>query len=88
MFGERISGWKQINETHKAVLSGSLLNSYARYSAENILFVCPDVTVAHIRQYPATDGQGSLAIYVMVKEQGTRQVAAGQNTLIQSPYFN
>jgi hypothetical protein len=84
MFGGRLS--KQFNETHKAALSGSLFNSYARYTVEGILFLRPDVAVAHIRQYPATNGQGSPAIYVMVKEQRTRQVAAGQNTLIQSSY--
>ena len=88
--GVRLSGWKQINETHKITLAGPLRNSYARYTVENIHFVRPDVAIAHIRQYPTTsegitieNGQGSLAIYVMVKEQGMWKVAAGQNTFVQ-----
>jgi hypothetical protein len=44
------SGSQDVNEKHKAVLTGSLLNSYARYTVESILFVRPDVTVAHIQQ--------------------------------------
>ena len=88
--GVRLSGWKQINEAHKITLAGPLRNSYAHYSVESIHFVRPDVAIAHIRQYPTTsegkiieNGQGSLAIYVMVKEQGTWQIAAGQNTFVQ-----
>ena len=86
----RLSGWKQINEAHKITLAGPLRNSYAHYFVESIHFILPDVAIAHIRQYPTTfegktieNGQGSLAIYVMVKEQGTWQVAAGQNTFVQ-----
>ncbi|MDR6224935.1 SgcJ/EcaC family oxidoreductase [Desmospora profundinema] len=91
VFGERLSGRKQINHVHQRVLAGPLRNAYARYSVESILFVRADVAVTHVRQYPTTsegkiieDGQGSLAIYVMVKEQGTWWIAAGQNTLVQS----
>ena len=87
--GEKLSGWKQINETHKITLAGPLRHSYARYTVESIYFVRPDVAIAHIRQYPATsegniieNGQGSLAIYVMVKEQGTWKVSSGQNTFV------
>ncbi|KEK22889.1 SgcJ/EcaC family oxidoreductase [Bacillus gaemokensis] len=92
VLGERLSGWKQINEVHKVILTGPLRNSYACYKVESINFVRSDVAIAHIRQYPTTsegeiikDGQGSLAIYVMVKEKETWQLAAGQNTLIQAP---
>ena len=88
--GVRLSGWNQINEAHKNTLAGPLRNSYAHYSVESIHFVRPDVAIAHIHQYPTTsegktieNGQGSLAIYVMVKEQGTWQIAAGQNTFVQ-----
>lgn len=88
--GTRLSGWKQINETHKILLAGPLSNSYALYKVESIQFVRSDVAIAHIRQYPTTsegkvieNGQCSLAIYVMVKEQGAWQVTAGQNTFIQ-----
>jgi len=88
--GTQLSGWEQINETHKILLAGPLSNSYALYKVESIKFVSPDVAIAHIRQYPTTsegkvikDGQCSLAIYVLVKEQGTWHVTAGQNTFIQ-----
>ncbi|MCK1995166.1 SgcJ/EcaC family oxidoreductase [Peribacillus muralis] len=90
VIGVQLSGWKQINETHKVILAGPLRNSYARYTVDSIIFVRPDVAIVHIRQYPTTsegkiieNGQGSLAIYVMVKEQGTWLIVAGQNTLVQ-----
>lgn len=89
VLGEWLSGWKQINEVHKTILAGPLRNSYASYTVESINFVRSDVAITHIRQYPTTsegtiieNGQGSLAIYVMVKELGTWQVAAGQNTFV------
>lgn len=90
VFGARLSGWQQINEVHKTLYKGPLQNSYARYQVVNISFVRSDVVIAHIRQYPTTpegeiieEGQGSLAIYVMVKESGVWKVAAGQNTFVQ-----
>ncbi|MCY8233746.1 SgcJ/EcaC family oxidoreductase [Priestia endophytica] len=90
VMGSRLSSWKQINETHKILLEGPLSNSYARYKVENIQFLRPEVAIAHILQYPTTsegkvieNQQCSLAIYVMVKEQETWQIAAGQNTFIQ-----
>ncbi|PEU04060.1 DUF4440 domain-containing protein [Bacillus cereus] len=89
VLGKRLSGWKQINEVHKIILAGPLRNSYASYTVESINFVRSDVAVTHKWQYPITsegtiieNGQGSLAIYVMVKELGTWQVAAGQNTFV------
>lgn len=91
VMGEMLSGWEQINNAHKVVLKGPLLHSYAKYFVEKLVFLRQDVAIAHIRQYPATskgelieDGQGSLAIYVMVKDQDTWLLVAGQNTLIQS----
>ncbi|MCR8645433.1 SgcJ/EcaC family oxidoreductase [Paenibacillus sp. N1-5-1-14] len=92
VMGLRLSGWKQINEVHKAVYAGPLKDSYARYEVVNINFVRSDVAITHIRQYSTTsdgkiieEGQGSLAVYVMVKENHTWMVAAGQNTLVQEP---
>ncbi|HEK9099094.1 SgcJ/EcaC family oxidoreductase [Bacillus pfraonensis] len=89
-FGKKLSGWKQINETHKVLLAGPLRDSYACYTVESITFIRSDVAITHIRQYPTTsegkiieDEQGSLAVYVMVKEKETWKIAAGQNTLVQ-----
>jgi len=88
--GHRLPGWKQINDMHKLVYEGLLKDSYARYDVVNISFVRPDVAITHIRQHHATSdgmiiegGQGSLAVYVMVKENETWMVAAGQNTFVQ-----
>ncbi|MBY0597582.1 SgcJ/EcaC family oxidoreductase [Bacillus bingmayongensis] len=90
VLGKRLSGWKQIHEAHKVLLPGALRDSYACYTVESIKFIRSDVAITHIRQYPTTsegeiikDGQGSLAIYVMVKEKETWKIAAGQNTLVQ-----
>ncbi|MDZ5609623.1 SgcJ/EcaC family oxidoreductase [Bacillus pseudomycoides] len=90
VLGKRLSGWKQIHEAHKVLLPGPLRDSYACYTVESIKFIRSDVAIAHIRQYPTTfegeiikDGQGSLAIYVMVKEKETWKITAGQNTFVQ-----
>ncbi|PEE40978.1 SgcJ/EcaC family oxidoreductase [Bacillus pseudomycoides] len=90
VLGKRLSGWKQINETHKVLLPGPLRDLYACYTVESINFIRSDVAIAHIRQYPTTsegkiieDEQGSLAVYVMVKEKESWKIAAGQNTLVQ-----
>ncbi|PGA93478.1 SgcJ/EcaC family oxidoreductase, partial [Bacillus wiedmannii] len=50
VLGERLSGWKQINEVHKIILAGPLRNSYASYTIESINFVRSDVAITHIRQ--------------------------------------
>lgn len=91
VIGERLSGWKQINEAHKVILAGALRNAYASYTIESLVFVHPDVAIAHMRQYPTSsegemivDGQGSIAIYVMVKERDIWRVAAGQNTFVRT----
>lgn len=90
VFGERLSGWTQINEAHKQAYDGPLQEAYAYYEVVNVSLVRSDIAITHIRQYPTTadgikieQGQGSLAIYVMVKENEKWQVAAGQNTLVQ-----
>ncbi|MEN1937945.1 SgcJ/EcaC family oxidoreductase [Paenibacillus sp. 102] len=90
VLGKKLSGWKQINETHKVLLAGPLRDSYACYVVESITFIRSDVVVAHIRQYSTTSEgkiieseQGSLAVYVMVKEKEIWKIAAGQNTLVQ-----
>ncbi|CAI8993627.1 MULTISPECIES: SgcJ/EcaC family oxidoreductase [Bacillus] len=90
VLGKRLSGWRQINETHKVLLPGPLRDSYACYTVESTNFIRSDVAIAHIRQYPTTfegkiieDEQGSLAVYVMVKEKESWKIAAGQNTLVQ-----
>ena len=90
VFGKKLSGWKQINETHQILLAGPLHNSYACYTVESITFIRSDVAIAHIRQYPTTsegkiiqNEQGSLAVYVMVKEKEMWKIAAGQNTMVQ-----
>lgn len=90
VLGEKLSGWNEINNVHRAVLTGPLSNSYANYTVDSIAFVQSEVAIVHVRQYPTTSegervnsGQESIAIYVMVKESNTWRLAAGQNTLIQ-----
>ncbi|WP_018765747.1 SgcJ/EcaC family oxidoreductase [Bacillus sp. 105MF] len=90
VLGKRLSGWKQIHKAHKVLLPEPLRNSYACYTIESIKFIRSGVAIAHIRQYPTTsegkiieNEQGSLAVYVMVKEKETWKIAAGQNTLVQ-----
>ncbi|MBH5318444.1 SgcJ/EcaC family oxidoreductase [Paenibacillus sp. GSMTC-2017] len=91
VFGERLTGWNQINEAHKFVLEGPLKDSYASYKIESIVFAHSDVAIAHIRQFPTTaegekidGGQGSIAIYVLVKEEEVWRLIAGQNTFVKT----
>ncbi|MGG4108039.1 SgcJ/EcaC family oxidoreductase [Paenibacillus lautus] len=39
VMGEMLSGWEQINNAHKVVLTGPLLHSYAKYFVEKLVFL-------------------------------------------------
>ena len=89
VMGKQALGWPAIYEAHQQGLAGHLRDEYARYDVQNLLFLRPDVAVAHVYGWPITkagqrieDGQGMIAIYVMVKADDQWWVAARQNTLL------
>ncbi|MEV4125054.1 SgcJ/EcaC family oxidoreductase [Nocardia sp. NPDC049707] len=70
-------------------LAGFLKDQYVRYEVADIVFLRPDIAIAH-KLARATTAEGELididhamiALYVLVKENGRWWTAARQNTLI------
>ncbi|MFF5987847.1 SgcJ/EcaC family oxidoreductase [Prauserella flavalba] len=87
--GVRLSGRDALLEANRAGLAGFLRDQYASYELFDVLFVRPDVALAH-KGARATDATGELidldhamvALYVLVKEDGRWWVIARQNTLV------
>ncbi|MGI8873456.1 MAG: SgcJ/EcaC family oxidoreductase [Egibacteraceae bacterium] len=90
--GKRLTGRDEISAFTHRVLPGAMRTSTATYEIVRILFVRPDVAVVNARQQPITlDGrpidiqpQGS-PVLVLADNDGTWQIAAGQNTQIKDP---
>lgn len=86
--GMRSSGRSSLLEANQKGLAGPLKDEYARYVVDDIVFLRPDVAVAHKRAWP-TDPDGEVldpdpamvAQYVMVKERDRWWIAARANTL-------
>ncbi|SHG14935.1 SgcJ/EcaC family oxidoreductase [Streptoalloteichus hindustanus] len=87
--GVQISGWDALLDSSRKGLSGFLSKEYAQYHLANVLFLRPDVAIAHKHAWATTpegeriDAEHAMnALYVLVKEQGRWWVAARQNTLV------
>ena len=87
--GVHLSGRAALIDAHRSLLAGALRDQYARYAVSDVVFLRPDVAVAHKVAW-ATDADGELldvghamiALYVLVNEDGRWWVAARQNTLV------
>lgn len=87
--GIPISGRHNLYEAHVRGLAGFLRNEHARYDVTDIVFIRPDIALAH-KQARATDATGNaidpeptmIALYVLAKSQNRWWVIARQNTLI------
>jgi uncharacterized protein (TIGR02246 family) len=87
--GALTSGRDALLEAHRAGFAGPLRDQYAQYELDDVVFVRPDVAVAHKRAR-ATDARGEpidvghamIALYVFVKDDGRWRIAARQNTLV------
>lgn len=73
----------------RSVLPGAMPESTATYDVEHVLFVRPDVAVVNIRQRPRRldgspldDVPEGRPVYVLARNQGEWQIAAGQNTQV------
>ncbi|OOG68685.1 hypothetical protein B0E45_17730 [Sinorhizobium sp. A49] len=90
-FGRRLTGRDEISAFTRKVLTPALGNQYARYEAEHITFLRPDVAAVNVRQRPVFDdgspipgeAEGS-PLYVLVKEGERWMIAIGQNTKVQT----
>jgi uncharacterized protein (TIGR02246 family) len=88
VMGVQVTGWDALLEAHRSGLAGNLRDQSARYELSDIVFVRPDVAVAHKRAWAiGPDGEdldidhAMVALYVLVKEDARWWIAARQNTL-------
>lgn len=87
--GRRLTGRDEISEFTHRVLPGAMRHSTATYQIVHILFIRPDIAVVNVLQQPVTldrrpidtQPQGS-PVYVLARNHGAWQIAAGQNTRI------
>ena len=77
-------------EASTALFAGPLRDQRARYELADVLFVRPDVALAHKHAtaideagMPISVGHAMTALYVLVRENGRWWVVARQNTLVQ-----
>jgi uncharacterized protein (TIGR02246 family) len=99
-FGATVHGYEQLHAIHVRLLQQGR-GGPSRYEIERVLVPAPDVAVAHIRRValdpdgrplePSSDLAGAfseLALYVLVRRDGTWWLAAGQNTPVHQPSTN
>jgi uncharacterized protein (TIGR02246 family) len=87
--GAQIDGREAMLESARAGLAGPLRDERARYELADVLFVRPDVALAHKHAW-AIDGTGEpknvghemSALYVLVHENGRWWIVSRQNTLV------
>lgn len=87
--GALMVGKDALLEANRQGLAGFLKDQYVRYDVADIVFLRPDIAIAH-KVARATTAEGALididhamiALYVLVKENGRWWTAARQNTLI------
>lgn len=92
-FGATVDGYDQLHAIHVRLKQQGRGGLSSRYETVRVLAPAPDVAVAHVRRValdpagrpleptPETTGPFSeMALYVLVKRNGTWWLAAGQNT--------
>ena len=90
--GAQIDGRDPMLESARAGLAGPLRDERARYELADVVFVRPDVALAHKRAWaigetgePRNVGHEMSALYVLVRENGRWWIVARQNTLVPAP---
>lgn len=87
--GAIISGYDTLLDSARSGLAGFLADEYVRYAVTDIVFLRPDIAIAH-KTARAVTAHGELidrdpamvALYVLVREDERWWVAARQNTLV------
>ena len=87
--GAQLDGRAAVLVAGRALFAGALRGQRVRYELADVLFVRPDVALAH-KHATAVDAQGApigvghamTALYVLVREDGRWWIAARQNTLV------
>lgn len=94
-FGATVHGYEQLHAIHVKLKEQSKGGASSRFEVERVLVPAPGVAVAHVRRValkpngqplePSSDTSGpfsEMALYVLVRRDGTWWLAAGQNTPI------
>ncbi len=94
-FGATVHGYDQLHAIHVKLKKQSKGGFSSRFELERVLVPAPGVAVAHVKRLalqpnwrpvePTSDTSGifsEMALYVLVRRDGTWWVAAGQNTPI------
>jgi uncharacterized protein (TIGR02246 family) len=89
--GIRLHGRAGVLEASTALFTGPLRDQRARYDLADVLFVRPDVALAHTYAtaideagVPSPVGHAMTTLYVLVRENGRWWVVVRQNTLVQT----
>jgi uncharacterized protein (TIGR02246 family) len=87
--GVRIDGRDAMLEASRAGLAGPLRDQRARYELADVVFVRPDVALAHKHAWAVDEtgaqidvGHAMSALYVLVRENGRWWAVSRQNTLV------
>ena len=87
--GAQIDGRDTLLELSRAGLAGPLRDERARYELADVVFVRPDVALAHKHAWaidaagePKNVGHEMNALYVLVRENGRWWIVSRQNTLV------
>ena len=87
--GALSTGRSAVLETGRALLAGPLRDQRARYELRDVVFLRPDVAIAHKYAWaldadgrPTDVGHAMVALYVFVKQNDRWWVASRQNTLV------
>lgn len=87
--GTVVTGRDALLEAARHGLAGFLKDQYVRYEVSDIVFLRPDIAIAHkVARATTADGElidrdpAMVALYVLVREQGRWWVAARHNTMV------
>jgi uncharacterized protein (TIGR02246 family) len=94
-FGATVEGYDQLHAIHVKLKKQIKGGSSSRFEVERVLVPAPGVAVAHVKRVAlppngqpvepssnTSDAFSEMALYVLVRRDGTWWVAAGQNTPI------
>jgi len=94
-YGATVNGYDALHSIHRGMFGAgvAVAGPRSRYKTVHVMAPTPDVAIAHVRRVALdTDGEqipiddpsvfSEMAMYVLVRVDGTWWLAAGQNTLI------
>jgi len=97
-FGVTLQGYEQLHAIHVRLKQLARGGTSTRYEIVQVLSPAADVAIAHVRRValdhqgqpvePSSDVTGAfseMALYVLVRRNGTWWLAAGQNTIVRPP---